>query len=178
MIVTYCYSHPIGLSLLKLASTNGCSKSAYMVEAIEQSTVDRDMIHHLDFHVSEGMTLPALITYIQDNDKWCCNDHTMPPSPPVDVVGRGFSSKMEDKKKEQAPRLGGVKDEILERHHDHIASMHTAMKEYEWNPSLGRLDLFFNTRKPELLLYQRSLLKKMPLQLEHLLWSILQYRQE
>ena len=152
LIVTYCYCHPLGLSLLKLACA---SRSKYTVQLIERACVDQEMTEYLDFHVSDGMTIPDLLQYIR-----CCDN-----SIPSDTSDQSLAAYVDSRQ---------IEDEPLESHHKHISDMHNALIEYKWTPLQGRFDIFINKRKPDLLHYQRSLYKKMPEYLEHLIWDIMQ----
>ena len=154
MVLTYSYCHPLGLSLLKLACD---SRSKYTVQLIERACVDQGMKDYLDFHVSDGMALPDLLKYIRYGN--------ITPFIPSDTSEQPLSAYVDSRHME---------DEPLKIHHKHISDMHNALIEYKWTPLQGRFDIFINKRKPQLLHYQRSLYKKMPEYLEHLIWDIIQ----
>ena len=157
MVITYSYCHPLGLSILKLASEAGCTRSNYTVQLIERGRVDQDMINHLDFHVSDGMTIPDLLEYIRS----CDMTSSIPTNPSNQFLSDYVDSRI-------------VEDEILESHHKHISGLYSALMEYQWSPAQGRFDCFISRRKPELLSDQMSLYKKMPVHIENFVWTIAQ----
>jgi hypothetical protein len=144
MIVTYCYSHPIGIALLDHASKLGCTRSQNTMTFINSGTIDPVLSRCIDgYHT----TLAAL------------KDHAISHITPYSNTSRPEPEDMKDTLSHH--KIGVVQGNAKKMWH--------CMKKSHWNPHFNVSWAAFS----KLLTFQEGLTKKLPSHFEVCLWDLI-----